>query len=58
MDGVFDWLDRISGLRVVVTGDSILDVYTTCEALGKASKEPVLCLNRGPSVTHGGGILA
>ena len=56
--GVFDWLDRIRGLRVVVTGDAIFDVYTTCEALGKASKEPVLCLNRGSSVTHGGGILA
>ena len=26
--------------------------------MGNASKEPVLCLNRGESVTHGGGILA
>lgn len=55
---VFDWLDRVSDLRILVTGEAIFDVYTTCEALGKASKEPVLCLNRGQSVTQGGGILA
>ena len=55
---VFSWLDRIADLRVTIVGEVILDVYTNCEALGKASKEPVLCLNRGDSVTHGGGVLA
>lgn len=55
---IFDWLDLIKDVRILLVGETILDVYTSCEALGKASKEPVLCLNRGESVTQGGGILA
>ncbi len=55
---ILEWLDRLQGLRILLVGETILDVYTSCQALGKASKEPVLCLNRGDSVTQGGGILA
>ena len=58
IDEVQAWLDRIAALRVVAVGETIIDVYTQCEALGKASKDPVLCLSRGPSVSHAGGILA
>jgi len=58
IDEVQAWLDRIAALRVVVVGETIIDVYTQCEALGKASKDPVLCFSRGPSVSHAGGILA
>ena len=57
-DGIFEWLDRIRELKVLVVGEAILDVYTQCETLGVASKEPVLCLNRESSVTHAGGALA
>ena len=57
-DDVQAWLDRVAALRVVVVGETIIDVYTQCEALGKASKDPVLCFSRGPSVSHAGGILA
>ena len=52
------WLGRVAALRVVVVGETIIDVYTECEALGKASKDPVLCFSRGASVSHAGGILA
>lgn len=52
------WLDRVADLRVVVVGEAIIDVYTQCEALGKASKDPILCFSRGSSVSHAGGILA
>ena len=58
IEDVAGWLDRIATLRVVVVGETIIDVYTQCEALGKASKDPVLCFSRGPSVSHAGGILA
>ena len=58
IDEVHAWLDRVAALRVVVVGETIIDVYTQCEALGKASKDPVLCFSRGPSVSHAGGILA
>ena len=55
---VLEWLDRVQEVDVTVVGEAILDVYTECETLGAASKEPVLCLNRGASVTHAGGSLA
>ena len=48
IDEVMHWLDGLSALQVLVIGE-ILDVYTECEALGKASKEPVLCMNRNSS---------
>ena len=55
---VVEWLDRLGDVSVLVVGEAILDVYTTCLALGKASKEPVLCMNRQTSVVHAGGALA
>ncbi len=58
IEEITGWLDRIAALRVVVVGEAIIDVYTECEALGKASKDPVLCFSRGASVSHAGGILA
>ena len=57
-DGVLEWLDRLKGLRTVVIGEAIFDLYTQCETLGKASKEPVLCLNRISTETHAGGAMA
>lgn len=57
-ESVCAYLDGISSLRVTVIGEAILDTYTTCEALGKASKEPVLCMRMGKTVTHAGGSLA
>ena len=57
-EAVLQWIDRISEVKVMVVGETILDVYTECQTLGKASKEPVLCLNRGQSVEHPGGALA
>lgn len=58
IEDVLGWLDRIAELRVVVVGETIIDAYTQCEALGKSSKDPVLCFSRGESVEHAGGILA
>jgi rfaE bifunctional protein kinase chain/domain len=51
-------LDSVADLNVTIVGETILDLYTVCQTLGKASKEPVLCLNRGDTVTQGGGALA
>ncbi len=58
IDMIFEWLDRLADVNVTIVGEAILDLYTSCHALGKASKEPVLCFNRGSTVAHGGGALA
>lgn len=58
LDEVNAYLDRMSELTVTIIGETILDSYSACEALGKASKEPVLCMRLGDTVTHSGGTLA
>jgi rfaE bifunctional protein nucleotidyltransferase chain/domain len=58
IDEILGWLDNITNLKVAVIGETIIDVYTECDALGKSSKDPVLCFNKGNSVSYGGGILA
>jgi rfaE bifunctional protein nucleotidyltransferase chain/domain len=58
LEDVLLWLEKISQLRVAVIGETIFDRYTYCEALGKSSKDPVLCFNKEKSVTYAGGALA
>jgi rfaE bifunctional protein nucleotidyltransferase chain/domain len=58
LEEVLRWLEKISRLKVAVIGETIIDTYTECVALGKSSKDPVLCFNKGPSVSYAGGILA
>jgi cytidyltransferase-like protein len=58
IDEVLDWLEKISKLKVLIIGESIIDTYTDCEALGKSSKDPILCFNRGQSKSFAGGVLA
>jgi cytidyltransferase-like protein len=58
IDEVLNWLNRISDLKVTLIGESIIDVYTDCDALGKSSKDPVLCFNKNSSKSYAGGVLA
>ncbi len=58
IDEVLSWLNQISELKVTLIGESIIDVYTDCEALGKSSKDPVLCFNKNSSKSYAGGVLA
>jgi cytidyltransferase-like protein len=58
IEDILSWLDKISKLKVLIIGESIIDIYTDCEALGKSSKDPILCFNRGKSKSFAGGVLA
>ena len=58
IDEMLGWLDKITNLKVAVIGETIIDIYTECDALGKSSKDPVLCFNKGNSTSYAGGILA
>ncbi len=51
-------LDRMSELKVLVIGDTILDEYQYCEALGKSSKDPTLALKYQNHDLFAGGVLA
>jgi len=51
-------LDQARGLKVLVVGETILDEYQYCTAIGKSSKEPTLVVKSLSSERFAGGILA
>ena len=51
-------VEDISKLKVLVIGETIIDQYVFCEALGKSGKEPVLVLRDLETQKYLGGSLA
>jgi cytidyltransferase-like protein len=50
--------EQIEKLKVLVIGDTIIDEYQFCSAIGKSSKDPTLALKYQSSDTFAGGVLA
>jgi rfaE bifunctional protein kinase chain/domain/rfaE bifunctional protein nucleotidyltransferase chain/domain len=57
-DDINSKLDEIRDLKVLVIGETIIDQYVFCEALGKSGKEPVLALRDLETQNYLGGSLA
>jgi rfaE bifunctional protein kinase chain/domain/rfaE bifunctional protein nucleotidyltransferase chain/domain len=57
-DEVLGYLDGARNLKVLVIGETIIDEYQYCSAIGKSSKEPMLAIKRSNTETFAGGILA
>ncbi len=55
---VITCLDQMEDLKVLVVGDTILDEYQYCEAIGKSSKDPILALKYESHELFAGGVLA
>ncbi len=51
-------LNKLNNLRVMVLGETIIDQYVFCEALGKSGKEPVLVLRELDMDQYAGGAAA
>jgi len=51
-------INNIQNLKVLVVGETIIDQYVFCEALGKSGKEPVLVLRDLETQEYLGGALA
>lgn len=51
-------LDKMSSLRVCVIGDTIIDEYQYCQAIGKSSKDPTLVVKYQSHELFAGGVLA
>ena len=51
-------LSKIKKLKVLIVGETIIDQYVFCEALGKSGKEPVLVLRDLETHEYLGGALA
>ncbi len=57
-DSVARALESCRDLKVLATGETIIDEYHYCEALGKSSKEPMLAVLHAATEKFAGGILA
>jgi rfaE bifunctional protein nucleotidyltransferase chain/domain len=44
--------------RVLIVGETIIDEYTYCEAIGKSGKEPVMVCRYSHTERFGGGVIA
>jgi len=58
IDYVFELLDRMSSLNVLVIGDTIIDDYHYCRTLGVSSKDPALALQYESHDMFAGGVVA
>ena len=50
--------DDFAKLKVLVIGETIIDQYNFCEAIGKSGKEPILVLKELNTENYLGGVLA
>jgi rfaE bifunctional protein kinase chain/domain/rfaE bifunctional protein nucleotidyltransferase chain/domain len=57
-DSIEKKINNINKLKVLVIGETIIDQYVFCEALGKSGKEPVLVLRDMETQEYLGGALA
>lgn len=57
-DNIDAWFSDIKSLKVLVVGETIIDKYVSCEALGKTSKEPILAFLQGEEESQLGGAIA
>ncbi len=57
-DSIKTKVEELKNLKVLVIGETIIDQYVFCEALGKSGKEPVLVLRDLETQQYLGGVLA
>ena len=57
-DKIKSKVDNLQNLKVLVVGETIIDQYVFCEALGKSGKEPVLVLRELEMNQYAGGAAA
>lgn len=55
---IYSHIDQFEDMNVLVIGDTILDEYQYCEAIGKSSKDPVLAMKYQFHDLFAGGVLA
>ncbi len=58
LDEILQVLDKMANLKVLVIGDTILDEYQYCQAIGMSSKDPALAIHYKSHELFAGGVLA
>lgn len=57
-EDIDEWFSDLQSLKVLVVGETIIDKYVSCEALGKTSKDPILAFLTGEEESQLGGAIA
>jgi rfaE bifunctional protein nucleotidyltransferase chain/domain len=57
-ESVLGSLEKISNLKVLILGETIIDQYTFCTPLAKSSKDPILAFHQHETNYFPGGVLA
>jgi len=58
LENVLLAIEGLSGMRALVVGDTIIDEYHYCDAIGKSSKEPCLAMKYQSHELFAGGVMA
>lgn len=58
LEEILGVIDKMKSLKVMVIGDTILDEYQYCDAIGKSSKDPILALKYQSHDLFAGGVIA
>jgi len=58
LDEIMATIDGFRNLKVLVVGDTIIDEYVYCDAIGKSSKDPMLAVKYQSEDRFAGGVLA
>lgn len=58
LEDIHDGLQSMQGLRVAVVGETIIDEYAYCDAIGKSGKEPMIVNRFLRCDAQAGGVLA
>jgi len=58
INDLIEIIDKMAGLKVLIVGDTIIDEYIYCNAIGKSSKDPTLAVKYQSSDKFAGGVLA
>lgn len=57
-DQVIYTLEKATGLRILIIGETIIDEYVFCDAIGKSGKEAMLVMQFDSMSQYAGGVLA
>ncbi len=52
------FIDEFKKIKILTIGETIIDKYNFCEAIGKSGKEPILVLKESNEETFFGGVLS
>jgi rfaE bifunctional protein kinase chain/domain/rfaE bifunctional protein nucleotidyltransferase chain/domain len=58
LDVIIKYINKLSNIKVLVLGETIIDQYIFCDALGKSGKEPYLAMREQVTKNYLGGAAA